>query len=231
MFVLLAIFVIACGLGLLSVAWVQQRTKRSQQKRTLATLQTKLIETPSDACKLLQDLVDGNTALERNMIADFYSSKLVALRALPEEQRKDQPVEPMWSTDCWLSRPEYHRSPKYYQLGESFGSLLMDSKQLRFVNEKVHFNIDLADVRQAETTHHPQWLRPLHLLYLSVQYMEKGNERTVYLSPVSAELDGLDEMNRQVTEWKARIIDGRDKRVAGRFDEFCLQRCQRSFLL
>jgi hypothetical protein len=46
--------------------------------------------------------------------------------------------------------------------------------------------------------------------------MEKGSERTVYLSPVSTDFDGLDEMNRQVTEWKARIVEGRDKRVASR---------------
>lgn len=219
MMTLIALFIGAVfGLGLVGIVAAGAAIGTSK-RRNLMELQNRLAEQGSqDLCTDLQTLVNGYLELKEFEVADHYSTLLLKQSALPQEQRSAKLTEPVTTIGCWASTPEYHHKPNYWLvwLFEARGRLTITAKQLQFASKRITLDIDLADIRSIEIAHHPRWLKPRTMNYLTVSFLSDGTEQCIHLTPSYSEFDGITEVNRTVGAWSDLVKAAQQRRIAAR---------------
>jgi hypothetical protein len=216
----IAMFCVSMAMGVAGIMALEGGSKKLRKKRRkLMELQKRLTqESTKDLCADLQTLVQGYLELKEYQLADFYSNKLLQQSAFPPDERATKLNESMYSTKCWVSTPEYHKSGYYWLLSlyESHGSLVITPDRMEYKSKRITFEVDLADIREVTIEHHPRWLKPIVLKYMVVKFHANGTEQTIYVTPGTAETDTVFEVNRLIDQWHELIRVARERRTAVR---------------
>ncbi|MBX9666856.1 MAG: hypothetical protein K2X93_04520 [Candidatus Obscuribacterales bacterium] len=216
LFILGMILLGGCG-GLaviLAVRYISRGFLAGDRKR-LKELETKISTgASSDVVTDLDKLITENLKMGRPQVAEYYSKQLLTL-CERGQQEGDQMPALMWSTPCWVSSPEYHKSFNYWVvwLFESRGLLCLTNEHLEYESSRISFRIALEDIVDIGIDRHPWWMKPYPLNYIKLSFKEFGETVCLYATPYTLQTDTVWDINKTVREWYNNLTKALQKVV------------------
>ncbi|MDO9129608.1 MAG: hypothetical protein Q7U34_07060 [Anaerolineales bacterium] len=108
---------------------------------------------------------------------------------------------------CYYTTPEYASSfwGKYIYIYKGQGRLQLTSESLVFESKSLSFDIPHRAISSISAGLFSRWAKPFGLTYISLQYLQDGKDKTIFLIPAESVFAPTWKTSKVIEDWIAAL--------------------------